>query len=65
MPLWLEATTEHSRDIYLRLGFEVVHEMVLGKGTHAPSGAMEAGGPGVKIWGMIWWPPSKVGKNEE
>jgi hypothetical protein len=32
LPIWLEATTAKSRNIYLKLGFEVVQEIVLGKG---------------------------------
>lgn len=59
LPLWLEATTKHSRDIYERLGFDEVQEMRLGQGTHAASGAIEKGGPGVSIWAMIWFPPSQ------
>lgn len=57
LPMWLEATTLRSRDIYAKCGFEVVREIVLGKGTHAASGVKERGGPGVSIWTMIWRPP--------
>ena len=59
LPIWLEATTKHSRDIYARLGFDVVQEMTLGEGTHAASGAFKHDGPGVSIWAMIWWPEGK------
>jgi len=67
LPIWLEATTAKSRDVYLRCGFEVVEEMVLGKGRHAASGIREQGGPGVSIWAMIWRPPASgdgVGKTD-
>ena len=50
LPIWLEATTAKSRDIYAKCGFEVVQEMKLGKGTHAATGLREKGGPGVSIW---------------
>lgn len=56
LPIWLEATTSHSRDIYARLGFQVVDEIVLGKGRAGPDGRTSKGGTGVPIWGMIWRP---------
>ena len=56
LPVWLEATTPHSRDIYGRQGFQIVQEMRLGKGTHAESGRKEKGGNGVPLWAMIWRP---------
>ena len=65
LPIWLEATTEHSRDVYVRLGFEVVREMRVGKGTHGASGGMEEGGEGVGIWAMIWWPAGSKGEGVE
>ena len=57
MPIWLEATTMRSRDVYLKLGFKVVEEMVLGKGEAGADGRAKKGGEGVKIWAMIWRPP--------
>lgn len=59
LPIWLEATTARSRDVYVRCGFEVLEEMVIGKGTHASSGEVEKGGPGVSIWAMVWWPEKR------
>lgn len=56
LPIWLESSTEHSRNLYTRLGFETVHEMVMGKGRAAADGTACEGGEGVKIWGMIWRP---------
>lgn len=58
LPLWLEATTAHSRNLYAKLGFEVVEEMFVGKGFCSPDGLPLAGGAGVSIWGMVWWPTS-------
>ena len=54
--LWLEATTASSMRIYEKLGFEIVDEMVLGKGKANQDGNPCKGGDGVKIWGMVWWP---------
>lgn len=56
LPIWLEATTPSSRDIYKKCGFEVVGEFVLGKGSHAATGKIEKGGPGVTVWAMFWRP---------
>lgn len=58
MPIWLEATTPRSRDIYSRLGFQVVDEIVLGKGKAGADGKACKGGEGVPVWGMIWRPES-------
>lgn len=56
LPVWLEATTSYSHQLYQKLGFDTVGEIVLGKGKAAPDGTEAEGGDGVKIWGMIWWP---------
>jgi hypothetical protein len=56
IPLFLEATTRHSRDIYLHQGFRVTGEFWLGKGRANGAGDSEKGGPGVQIWSMIWEP---------
>lgn len=56
LPLWLEATTESSRRLYERLGFEIVEQMTLGTGEAAADGSLQKGGEGVPVWGMIWWP---------
>ena len=52
--LWLEATTAYSRDIYARLGFEMIEEIVLGQGQVGEDGLRKKGGEGVRVWGMIW-----------
>ncbi len=58
LPIWLEATTTKSRNIYLKLGFEVVQEIVLGKGRVGSDGLVTEGekAVGVPIWGMVWRP---------
>lgn len=53
VPLWLEAISEHARDVYTHLGFRVVETVVIGAGTINEHGWVEDGGPGVKCWGMV------------
>ncbi|GAB1317468.1 hypothetical protein MFIFM68171_07678 [Madurella fahalii] len=55
-PIWLEATTAVSRDMYLKHGFTTVSEVVLGKGKVGPDGLPKKGGEGVTIWLMFWRP---------
>lgn len=43
LPIWLEATTKKSRDIYERCGFKEIQEMKVGVGTHASTGVFENG----------------------
>lgn len=56
VPIWLEATTVKSMRIYQKLGWEVVDELVLGKGKVNADGLPLKGGEGVPVWGMVWWP---------
>ncbi|KAF9886661.1 hypothetical protein FE257_011174 [Aspergillus nanangensis] len=56
LPIYLEAGTEYSRNLYNALGFVTVGEIVIGKGKAAPDGTLVANGPGFKMWGMIWRP---------
>jgi GNAT superfamily N-acetyltransferase len=59
VPVWLEATTEHSAGVYARLGFERCGTVVLGKGKVGADGIGKAGGEGVSIYCMVWWPEKK------
>src|ERR1700761_5086647 len=52
-PLWLEATGEHSKNVYESLGFEVVEELKVGKGRCDRNGNLVNGGEGVSMWAMI------------
>jgi hypothetical protein len=56
LPIWLEATTETSMNLYLKLGWEVIDAIVLGKGKAGADGAQCKDGGGLKVWGMIWRP---------
>jgi GNAT superfamily N-acetyltransferase len=55
-PVWLEATTRGSRQLYARHGFETVGEVVLGRGDVGSDGLSSKGGSGVTIWSMYWRP---------
>lgn len=61
LPMWLEATTKESYELYMRLGFETVEQLVLGKGTAAADGTLQEGGEGVPVWAMVWWPGKFTG----
>ena len=62
VPIWLEATTKHSRDVYAKSGFELVDSIPLGKGKSDEHGVKKEGGEGFEIYAMIWWPP-KIAEN--
>lgn len=57
-PIWLEATTEGSRELYLQHGFQIVGDIVLGKGKVGSDGLPQKEGEGVTIWSMVWRPSS-------
>ncbi|KAH7157166.1 hypothetical protein EDB81DRAFT_415222 [Dactylonectria macrodidyma] len=66
-PVWLEATTKYSARQFTRFGFETVDEITLGKGKVNAKGVKQAGGEGVTVIGMIWWPEAarkKTAKEE-
>ncbi|KFY74840.1 hypothetical protein V499_05162, partial [Pseudogymnoascus sp. VKM F-103] len=52
--VWLEATTADSRRLFLRMGFVDVEEVVMGRGKVGPGGYEQIGGPGVRLWCMVW-----------
>ena len=54
--IWLESSTEHSRDLYLRLGWEIKDVVAVGKGMVDKEGKLAEGGEGARLWGMVWRP---------
>ncbi|KAJ7638129.1 hypothetical protein B0H17DRAFT_1216835 [Mycena rosella] len=62
-PITLEATTTHSRDVYARLGFEVIQSLTLGKGDVNQYGLKvkdRDAASGFTVWIMIKWPKERV-----
>ncbi|KAL2414150.1 hypothetical protein ABEF95_004986 [Exophiala dermatitidis] len=53
IPVWLEATNEHARDVYAYFGFRVAEEVRIGQGVVNAEGFAEPGGEGVRVWGMV------------
>lgn len=53
VPVWLEATSEHSRDVYLHFGFKVTDTVVIGRGSVDEDGNRVSGGNGYPVFGMI------------
>lgn len=64
LPIWLEATTANSRNLYLSLGFQEIEEITLGKGKVAADATPTPGGSGVTLWAMVWWPESGIQSSE-
>jgi hypothetical protein len=53
IPVWLEATSLHSKNVYEKLGFKVVEELKVGRGSSDRKGNLVDGGEGVSMWTMI------------
>ena len=58
VPAWLEATTEHAKDVYISLGFKLVETIRLAEGKADKDGFRVEGGEGIAIYAMIAEPPS-------
>lgn len=59
-PFWLETGSPESRQLYKKHGFKDAGEIILGQGVVGRDGLPKDGGEGIKIWGMIWRPASKL-----
>lgn len=59
LPIYLEATTARSHQLYLKLGFVDIETLRIGVGKAAPDGTYEKGGEGVPVWCMIWDPAAR------
>ena len=53
VPVWLESTNAHAKEVYKFFGFRVVGETRIGKGFVGSDGWAKEGGEGVQTWGMI------------
>lgn len=53
LPVWLESTNAHAKDVYEHFGFKVVGEKRIGEGIVGSDGWAKEGGEGVLSWGMI------------
>ena len=53
LPVWLESTNEHARDVYTHFGFKVMQEVLIGQGTLDGNGNRVEGGKGIVIYGML------------
>ena len=57
VPAWLEATTEHAKDVYISLGFKLVETIRLAESKADKDGFRVEGGEGIAIYAMIAEPP--------
>jgi hypothetical protein len=53
VPLWLEAISEHSKEVYEHLGFKTVATVRMGVGKATAEGELQEGGEGVLVYAMI------------
>ena len=51
--VWLEAITEHGRQVYEHLSFRTVAEVRLGVGKATSKGELDANGEGLIVYGML------------
>ncbi|OAP62385.1 hypothetical protein AYL99_04588 [Fonsecaea erecta] len=53
MPVWLEATNQHAREVYTHLGFKTVAHVRIGEGIVNAEGWAQQDGEGVLVYGML------------
>lgn len=53
VPIWLEAVSEHSKQVYEHLGFKTVADLRMGAGKFAPTGELQEGGEGIPLYAMM------------
>jgi hypothetical protein len=53
VPIWLEAASDHSKQVYEHLGFKHVSTLRMGEGKASPEGELQDGGEGIPIYAMI------------
>jgi hypothetical protein len=54
VPCWLEATSEHSREVYEHWNWIVTDEVTIGQGIVNADGWVEPNGGGIQTYGMIY-----------
>lgn len=55
-PVWIEAPSFKTAQLYQGLGFEHAGQVVVGKGAVGTDGLAKEGGEGITAWGMIYRP---------
>ena len=59
-PIYLESSSERNKALYMRHGFEVAKELVMGEGVVGRDGKVvidaNQAKDGVIWWAMTWWP---------
>lgn len=60
VPAYLEAITDHARDVYAHFGFRVVEVVTIGKGRASKKGDIVPGGEGIVLYAMIAEPKDIV-----
>ncbi|GAP85634.1 putative acyl- N-acyltransferase [Rosellinia necatrix] len=58
-PMWIEAPSEKTAQLYLKLGFEHAGKIIAGRGVVGMDGLAKKGGEGITAWGMIYRPGKK------
>ncbi|KIX95940.1 uncharacterized protein Z520_08195 [Fonsecaea multimorphosa CBS 102226] len=53
VPVWLEATNQHAREVYTHLGFKTVEYVRIGEGIVNAEGWAQPDGEGVLTYGMV------------
>lgn len=56
VPIFLEASSQESKDEFEARGFEAVEQTAVGQGRVDARGWPTEGGEGVKVWGMVYNP---------
>jgi hypothetical protein len=53
LPVFVEASSVHARDVYAHLGFRTVEDVTVGEGHIDEEGNNVVGGKGVTLYGMV------------
>lgn len=53
VPVWLEAISDHGRQVYEHLSFRTVAEVRLGVGKVNADGILDENGEGLVVYGMV------------